>query len=61
MTKYTRYNIFIILGILISQVFSKFIPSLPVTEYRKTHSAISVEMAPISIKMAFRYTGSHFY
>ena len=37
MTKYTRYDIFIILGILTNQVFNKFIPSHPATECRKTH------------------------
>ena len=41
--------------------FNKFILPHPTAECRKTHSAISIEMALISIKMAFRYAGSHFY
>ena len=52
--------ILIILRILTSQVFSKFILPHPAVEYRKTHSAISVEMALISKKTASRVPGSRF-
>ena len=52
--------ILIILRILTSQVFSKFILPHPAAECPETHSAISAEMALISKKTASRVPGSRF-
>ena len=54
------YLLFIILRILTSQVFSKFILPYPAVECPETHSAISAEMALISKKTASRVPGSRF-
>ena len=56
------YNIliFIILRILTNQIFNKFILPHPAVECRKTHSAISAEMALISKKTASRVPEGRF-